>query len=322
MLWADLQNKMENLNQKDLILPLKIGARGSPLSIAQTKWLRANLAQAIGVKDSEIEEKLPIIPITTQGDKIQDKALLEAGGKGLFTRELDDALLDGRVDCAIHSMKDVPTFLPKGIKLLGSPEREDRRDALITKDGRKFEDLPQGATLGTASLRRSSQLKAIRPDLEIGLLRGNVGTRLGKIENGSFDATILAIAGLKRLGKSEVPHTLLDPIKIPPAIGQGALAITARADDKATIAAFKQIESLETTLEVAAERAFLAKLDGSCRTPIGAYCYFEGDNMLFIGEYFKTDGKSIRKTFSIPSPDMEKAERLGYDTAVTILAEL
>ncbi len=313
---------MENIALQDLKLPLRIGARGSPLSIAQTKWLRCEIAKKLGINDADIEDKLPIIPITTQGDKIQDRALLEAGGKGLFTRELDDALLDGRIDCAIHSMKDVPTILPEGIELLGSPPREDRRDALITKDGIEFDDLPKGASLGTASLRRSSQFLGQRPDLKIGLLRGNVGTRLGKIEDGSFDATILAIAGLKRLGKADVKHTLIDPVKMPPAIGQGALAITARSGDNAIINAFKLIECGNTTLEVHAERAFLRALDGSCRTPIAAYCYFEGETMHFIGEYFKDDGTSIKKITSLEKPDMEKAGQLGYECAQSILLEI
>lgn len=312
---------MEKIELKELDLPLRIGARGSPLSIAQTKWLRAELAQKLGIDGPDIDDKLPIIPITTQGDKIQDRALLEAGGKGLFTRELDDALLDGRIDCAIHSMKDVPTLLPEGIALLESPPREDRRDALITKDGISFEELPNGASLGTASLRRSSQFLSHRPDLKVGLLRGNVGTRLGKIEDGSFDATILAIAGLKRLGKADVKHSLIDPVKMPPAIGQGALAITARTGDIKIINAFKLIGCEKTTLEVHAERAFLRALDGSCRTPIAAYCYFENDEMHFIGEYFKDDGTSVRKSGSIIKPNMENAAKLGYDLAQSVLLE-
>lgn len=310
---------MENIALQELNLPLRIGARGSPLSLAQTGWLRGEIAQKLGINAAQIEEKLPIIPITTQGDKIQDRALLEAGGKGLFTRELDDALLDGRIDCAVHSLKDVPTILPDGIVLLGCPPREDRRDALITKNGIDFEALPHGASLGTASLRRSSQFLNHRPDLQIGLLRGNVGTRLSKIEDGSFDATILAIAGLKRLGKGEVKHSLIDPVKMPPAIGQGALAITARAGDMAIINAFKLIECEKTTLEVTAERAFLRALDGSCRTPIAAFCYFENDNMHFIGEYFTADNKSLRKTAIAEKPDMAKAADLGYGAAQDIL---
>lgn len=299
---------------KQAKLPIKIGARGSPLSLAQTRWLRGKLAQALNIPENEIEEQLPIIPITTQGDKIQDRALLEAGGKGLFTKELDEALLDGRIDCAIHSMKDVPTVLPDGISLLPSPPREDRRDALITKDGLMLEELPHGAKLGTASLRRSAQLLKIRPDLQISLLRGNVGTRLAKIEDGTFDATILAIAGLKRLGLAEnTKYSLLDPVEFPPAIGQGALAITARSNDEDVYNAFALIECKATNIEVAAERAFLQALDGSCRTPIGAYAKIdEFKELEFIGELLSDDGsKSYKEKDKIENPDIEYASKLG-----------
>jgi hydroxymethylbilane synthase len=291
---------------------IKIGARGSPLSLAQTHSLRDELANANGIGRAEIETLLPIIPIVTQGDKIQDRALLEAGGKGLFTKELDEALLDGRIDCAIHSMKDVPTVLPEGIELLGSPLREDRRDALITKSGLTIPQLPIGATLGTASLRRSAQFLRARPDLKISLLRGNVGTRLARIESGNFDATILAIAGLKRLGLENVPHCLISSHAMPPAIGQGALAITARINDMNVIGSFSNILDEATTIEVAAERAFLRALDGSCRTPIAALAIFKDGNLSFIGELLSDNGANVwREEAMLQNADINSAQELG-----------
>ncbi|MEK7661772.1 MAG: hydroxymethylbilane synthase [Pseudomonadota bacterium] len=301
---------------------IKIGARGSPLSLAQTRGLRAELAAALGIEQAEIEARLPIIPIITQGDKIQDRALLEAGGKGLFTKELDEAMLDGRIDCAIHSMKDVPTVLPEGIVLLGCPKREDRRDALITTNGLNIEQLPIGATLGTASLRRSAQFLRARPDLKIGLLRGNVGTRLAKIESGEFDATILAIAGLRRLGLGDTKHHLIDPDEMPPAIGQGALAITARNGDEKLASAFAKIHDIATTIEVAAERGFLRALDGSCRTPIAALAIYENGFLEFAGELLSDDGKQVwRAKNSLHNPDVNSAAALGRELGLQIKAE-
>lgn len=299
---------------------IKIGARGSPLSLAQTGWLRDELAKALNIAPSDIETKLPIIPIVTQGDKIQDRALLEAGGKGLFTKELDEALLDGRIDCAIHSMKDVPTSLPDGIVLLGCPPREDRRDALITKDGKSLDDLPYEAKLGTASLRRTAQFLRERPDLKIGLLRGNVGTRIAKITSGEFDATILAMAGLKRLGLLEkTPHHAIDPQNMPPAIAQGSLAITARANDKRIAAAFKLIEDEKTTIEITAEREFLRALDGSCRTAIGAYTQFSNGNLYFKGEILNDDGSQYVDIIeTLENATIENAGKFGFDLGIEL----
>ena len=270
---------------------IRIGARGSPLSLAQTGQLRALLAGAMGLAPDRVEALLPIVPITTTGDRIQDRPLSEAGGKGLFTKELDDALLEGRIDCAIHSLKDVPTRLPDGIALVSGPRRADRRDALVTPTGLTLAELKHGAVIGTASLRRGAQLRHARPDLQVVSLRGNVGTRLEKLAAGHADATLLAVAGLARLGFDDTPHVLLDPIAMPPAIGQGALAITIRAEDTVTAALFAQISDPQTALEVAAERAFLTALDGSCRTPIGAYARLNSDGSLFVkGEALTDDG--------------------------------
>jgi len=241
--------------------------------------------------------------------------LSEAGGKGLFTKELDDALLEGRIDCAIHSLKDVPTQLPDGIVLLAGPERENRRDALVTVAGMGLSDLKQGAVIGSASLRRAAQLLHARPDLTIVSLRGNVGTRLEKLKAGQCDATLLAAAGLARLGYSDVPHVLLDPVAMPPAIGQGALAITARAGDAATAAAFAKIADPVTEIEVAAERAFLTALDGSCRTAIGALASLDAAGTLtFIGEALQADGQERwRCDGTLAHATKDKAEALGTE---------
>ena len=305
-----------------LELNMRIGARGSPLSLAQTGQLRALLAASLGIDDEQIEARLPIIAITTTGDRIQDRPLSEAGGKGLFTKELDDALLDGRIDCAIHSLKDVPTQLPDGIVLLPGPKREDRRDALVTLTGARLEDLKEGAVIGSASLRRAAQLLHARPDLTIVSLRGNVGTRLDKLQAGHCDATLLAAAGLRRLGYHETPHVLLDPHAMPPAIGQGALAITARAGDVKTAEAFAKISDPATALEVTAERAFLTALDGSCRTAIGALASMDQSGRLsVVGEALSEDGKTRwRSDGMVEHATLEQAEKLGRELGLKVKA--
>jgi hydroxymethylbilane synthase len=299
---------------------IKIGARGSPLSLAQTRQLRAQLGRSLGIADSDLDELLPIVVITTTGDRIQDRPLSEAGGKGLFTKELDEALLDGRIDCAIHSLKDVPTQLPDGIILLAGPKREDRRDALVSVGGLRLQDIRENGVIGTASLRRSTQLLSVRPDLKIVMLRGNVGTRLEKLRAGGIDATLLAAAGLMRLGLSDVPHVLLDPVVMPPAIGQGALAITARVGDATIAQAFSKIADGPTAIETSAERAFLSALDGSCRTAIGAYALHSSSHSLdFIGEALSEDGQiKWRRSGSIRFATLESAAELGYNLGLEV----
>jgi hydroxymethylbilane synthase len=299
---------------------IKIGARGSPLSLAQTRQLRARLAKSLGIDDAAIEDRLPIVVITTTGDRIQDRPLLEAGGKGLFTKELDEALLDGRIDCAVHSLKDVPTSLPDGICLLAGPEREDRRDALISLAGGDLDSLRHGAMIGTASLRRAAQLLYARPDLQIVSLRGNVGTRLEKLRTQNMDATLLAAAGLARLGLTDVPSFMLDPISMPPAIGQGALAITARHDDLAIQDAFAAICDPITHLETTAERAFLTALDGSCRTAIGAYTQCDDmGGLKLIGEALSGDGqRRWRVEGFVQNATLEASAGLGRDLGLQI----
>jgi hydroxymethylbilane synthase len=264
----------------------RIGARGSKLSLAQTEQTRAAFAKHLNVEADALE----IVPIVTSGDRIQDRALIEAGGKGLFTKELDEALRDGRIDLAIHSLKDLPTPLPDDIALACVPAREDPRDAFVSTAARSLEELPAAANVGTASLRRQAQTLYARPDVGVVIMRGNVDTRLRKLEAGEADATFLALAGLKRLGLESRAASLVDPQDAPPAACQGAIAITSRADDARVRDALVGFENADARLEIEAERAFLAALDGSCRTPIAALARKTGDGLSFIGEALTPDG--------------------------------
>lgn len=294
---------------------LRIGARGSALSLAQTGQVRSLLAEAFGAAESEFE----IVPITTSGDKIQDRRLIDAGGKGLFTKELDEALLDGRIDCAVHSLKDLPAKLPDGIVLASTPPREDPRDAFISNIAARLEDLPAGARIGTASLRRQAQVLAARPDLKVVTLRGNVETRLKKIADGEADATFLALAGLKRLGLDGHARSIVDPDVMPPAAGQGALAITARADDEANLRRLALIENPFTRMEADAERAFIETLDGSCRTPFAALARAGGGALSLVGEALTPDGK--KRWRRIAAYEFEHARPDSPASLGTILAQ-
>jgi hydroxymethylbilane synthase len=297
--------------------PVRIGARGSPLSLAQTGLVRDALAAANPGRTFEI------VSIVTTGDRIQDRRLQEAGGKGLFTKELDEAMLEGRIDLAVHSMKDLPTALPDGIVLAGVPAREDPRDALIcAADVRSLLDLPEAARIGTASLRRQAQLLALRPTFQIGMLRGNVETRLRKVAEGEVDATLLAYSGLRRLGLERHVKLLLDPKETPPAGGQGALAITARRDDEDMAAVLAPVEDRATRLEITAERAFLSALDGSCRTPIAALGRWSNGAMTFIGESLTPDGAHCwRRTAEESCATEAEAAALGERLGHSIKAE-
>jgi hydroxymethylbilane synthase len=264
----------------------RIGARGSKLSLAQTEWVCAQLAARLGVNRTDFE----IVPIVTSGDRIQDRLLIEAGGKGLFTKELDEALRSGQIDLAVHSLKDLPTDAPADIALACVPEREDPRDAFVSRRAATLMQLPAGANVGTASLRRQAQILYARPDLGVVTLRGNVDTRLKKLDAGVADATLLALAGLKRLGLQHRTASFVDPHDAPPAPCQGALAITTRADDVRAREAVSRCEDAAARTETEAERAFLAALDGSCRTPIAALARLSGARLDFIGETLTPDG--------------------------------
>jgi hydroxymethylbilane synthase len=290
---------------------MRLGSRGSPLALTQTRLVAAMLSRVTGGAESEF----PIQSFTTSGDRIQDRLLLEAGGKGLFTKELDEALLDRRIDAAVHSMKDLPTRLPDGIALASVPSREDPRDAFICLSARSLADLPRGAVLGTASLRRQAQALHLRPDLVVKPLRGSVETRLKRIEEGKFDATFLAMAGLTRLGLVHHASAIIDDNDMPPAPCQGALAITCREDDADTRVILAGISVPELEITAAAERAFLTALDGSCRTPIGALATLSGADLSFLGEVLTPDGKHRWRrngTASLGDAPMQAAQTLGH----------
>jgi hydroxymethylbilane synthase len=266
---------------------LRIGTRGSPLALVQARTVRARLAAASGAP----EEAFELVIIRTTGDAIQDRPLAEAGGKGLFTKEIEEALLDGRIDLAVHSAKDVPTFLPAGLTLAACLEREDPRDVFISRKAASFSELPQGATLGTTSPRRQAIAKSIRPDLRIVPLRGNVETRLRKLEAGDMDATILALAGMKRLGLEAHATHIMPVHEFLPAAGQGVIAIEIRESDTRTRELLAQIDHADSFTALACERAFLGVLDGSCKTPIGAYADISFGTLHFSGLLAHPDGK-------------------------------
>jgi hydroxymethylbilane synthase len=266
---------------------LRIGTRGSPLALVQARAVAAHLAAALGVNQDEIE----INTIRTSGDIIQDRPLAEEGGKGLFTKEIEEALLDGRIDLAVHSAKDMPTVLPAGLMLAACLEREDARDVFISLKAPSLADLPQGASLGTTSPRRQAIAKRLRPDLRVVSMRGNVGTRLRKLADGECDATILALAGLKRLGLEAHATKIMHVHEFCPAAGQGAIGIETRADDMRTRDIVARVDHARTSDEVACERAFLAVLDGSCKTPIGSRADISGDTIHFYGELLHPEGK-------------------------------
>jgi hydroxymethylbilane synthase len=266
---------------------VRIGSRGSPLALVQAREVLGRLT-ACGLAAEQIEIKV----IRTTGDAIQDRPLAEAGGKGLFTKEIEEALSSGAIDLAVHSSKDMPTLLPPGLVLAAFLPREDARDAFISRKAKNLRELPPGAVVGTASPRRAALLKRLRPDLRVAPLRGNVETRLRKLEAGEVDATLLAVAGLKRLGLLSAATAILEIDEFLPAVGQGAIGIEARADDAATRAFLAKIDDASTATALAAERAFLAVLDGSCRTPIAGYARVNEGVVRFRGMIAKPDGSA------------------------------
>jgi len=286
-----------------------IGSRGSPLALAQARAVRGRLAAVHGIDADHI----PIEAIRTTGDKIQDRPLAQAGGKGLFTKEIEEALLTGRIDLAVHSAKDVPATLPPGLVLCAYLPREDPRDVFISAKAKALRDLPPGAAVGTASLRRQALVKRLRPDVEIVPLRGNVETRLRKISAGEADATVLALAGLKRLDLAGAAATVLDIDEFLPAVGQGAIVVQTREDDARTRALVAPIADADTAVALAAERAFLSVLDGSCRTPIAGYAVVNGNNVRFRGLILKPDGSQSFETER--SGRRSDAAAIGADAA-------
>lgn len=276
---------------------VRIGTRASKLALAQSGLVRAKVAAALGLG----LEACPLIEISTSGDRIQDRTLTDIGGKGLFTKEIEEALLAGRIDCAIHSLKDMPADCPRGLVIAAIPQREDPRDAFLSQVAGDIGAMASGARLGTASLRRAAQALHRRPDLQIAALRGNVDTRLAKLERGDFDAIILAAAGLNRLGLGHLPRMLIDPVEAPPAPGQGALAIQTRAEDSRA-GWLEALRHTPTALATAAERGALAALEGSCRTAIGAYAWLDGEVLTLVVEALTPDGgRRFRRRGAVPA---------------------
>lgn len=299
-----------------MVKPLKIGTRGSPLALAQAHLFASQLR----AKHSHLADDaaIEIVVIKTSGDMTQESntPLTNIGGKGLFTKEIEDALIAGHIDCAVHSMKDMPTVLPDGLEIACLLPREDVRDAFFSLKGNHIDDLPQGAVVGTSSLRRQAMVLARRPDLKVVTFRGNVGTRLQKLKDGVVDATLLAAAGLNRLGKQELIQTILEPDVMLPAVAQGAIGIESRIGDAATRAIIDAVHCPVTALRCAAERGFLLEMDGSCRTPLAALMSVPDENgtAQFDAWVADGDGKNI-KTFSGKAVIKTTAEATAYGIA-------
>jgi hydroxymethylbilane synthase len=295
---------------------LRIGTRGSPLALAQAHLVRDLLCRLHGIPVAEIEIKV----IKTTGDTVQDRKLSEIGGKGLFTKEIEVALAAKDIDLAVHSAKDMPTVLPDGLTIAACPKREDARDALICATAKTFATIPNGATLGTASLRREAQVRRLRPDIKVQPLRGNVETRLRKVRDGEIGATILGMAGLRRLGlTAEVTETLSTEIFLP-AVGQGVVAIEIRDADDTTRDLLRALDDDETAAALVTERAFLRVLEGSCRTPIAGYAEISSGNLHFRGLVMRPDGSESHETSRhAPASD---AAKIGADAGAELKAHL
>ncbi|MCV3208198.1 hydroxymethylbilane synthase [Mesorhizobium sp. YC-39] len=293
---------------------LKIGTRGSPLALAQAHETQARLMAAHDMPAEAFE----VVVISTSGDRIQDRPLSEAGGKGLFTKEIEEALLERRIDIAVHSSKDMPTVLPDGLELSAFLPREDARDAFIGKAAKAIADLPQGAKVGSSSLRRQALIRRMRLDLDVVMFRGNVQTRLRKLDEGIADGTILAYAGLKRLGLEHVVTDLMPLDLFPPAPGQGAICIETRIGDRDVEKMLTAIHDLPTGQALACERAFLAALDGSCRTPIAGHATIAEGTVVFAGLIISPDGTDAHEVKAQgPAGD---AALIGADAARTVRA--
>lgn len=290
---------------------IRIGTRGSMLALQQSGMVKAALKKLW--PDLTVELHV----IRTTGDKITDVPLAKVGGKGLFVKEIEDALLDGSVDLAIHSMKDVPADLPEGLQIAAVPEREDPRDVLIMHRAKDVESLPPGAVIGTSSLRRGAQMLTMRPDFELRTLRGNLDTRIRKLHEGQYDAIILAAAGLKRMGWQANITAYLDPIDFIPAIGQGALGIEARTGDEPTGRLLAPLNDPDSELAVRAERSLLRELEGGCQVPIGGHARVTGDHIELSGLVASLDGRQVFRT--VLKAPREDAVELGKRVAADLL---
>ncbi len=296
--------------------PVRIGTRGSDLALWQADAVRGALLASHDWPETSVE----IVVIRTTGDRITDRALLEAGGKGLFTKEIEEALLAGDIQLAVHSAKDMPTRLPDGLELAAYLPRADIRDALIARSATSLDGLPSGARVGTASLRRAALIRRQRPDLQTNLIRGNVPTRIAKVADGSFDATLLASAGLHRLGLEGEITEVLDTERFPPACGQGAVTIECRADNDAVLSVLAAIDDRPTHCAVTCERAFLDVLDGSCRTPIAGLATVSGSDLTFSGVVLSPEGDEYY-TCDAEGADAD-AEDIGRRAGMSVRSRL
>ncbi|MGG3987350.1 hydroxymethylbilane synthase [Bacillus smithii] len=283
-----------------------VGSRRSKLALTQTKWVIQQLKRLNPSYEFEIKE------IVTKGDKILDVTLSKVGGKGLFVKEIEQAMLNKEIDMAVHSMKDMPAYLPEGLTIGCIPEREDHRDVLISKDGLTLDQLPAGAKIGTSSLRRGAQILAHRPDVKMQWIRGNIDTRLKKLETDDYDAIVLAAAGLSRMGwTKDVVTQFLDPDICLPAVGQGALAVECRKDDEELLSLLQGLNSTDTAQSVAAERAFLQKMDGGCQVPIAGYAHVKGEEVALTALVASPDGKTVYKEMAVGG----NPEQVGEEVA-------
>ena len=295
-------------------MKLVVGTRGSNLALVQTNWVVDQLKK----ENPEVEFEVKIIK--TKGDLIKDLPLDKIGDKGLFVKEIEKSLLDGEIDMAVHSMKDMPSYLPEGLKFAHSPKREDPRDALIFKEGYKsLDDLPQGARIGTGSKRRKYQLLKHRPDLEIVPIRGNIETRIKKIETEKLDGVVLAASGLRRAGLDDKIDYYIPTDIMPPAPAQGILALEIREDDKETEKIIDSIKDDITKIQIDAERGFLIGVNGSCHIPMGAYCEIEGEKITLTGLYGDGEGKKIVVQSQVGT--LADAPKIGYELAKSVLKE-
>jgi hydroxymethylbilane synthase len=302
--------------------PIRIGTRGSKLALVQARQVQAAIAASLGAAPDEADAVAPIVVITTTGDRVQDRRLTELGGKAMFTKEIEEALAARRIDCAVHSLKDVGIERQPGLVLAATPEREDPRDAFLSPRYATLADLPQGARLGTgASLRRTTQALNRRPDLAIVLIRGNVDTRLAKLAAGEADAMVLAMAGLNRLGMADRIRHAMDPFDYPPAPGQGAIVIETRIAE-AEAPWVRALDHPATATCVAAERGALAALEGSCRTAIGAHAQLDGERLTLVVEALTPDGaERFRRQADLAAPTPETARALGLALGAQICTE-
>ena len=303
-------------------MKIRIGTRKSKLALWQTEFVANKIKKLF--PNVEIE----IIKITTKGDKILDVPLAKVGGKGLFVKEIEEALLNNKIDLAVHSLKDVPTYFPKGLCLGAITEREDPRDCLISTKYKSLEDLPEGAIVGTSSLRRKAQILQIRPDIKIKDLRGNVDTRLKKLENGDYDAIILAYAGLKRLGLKDKATYIFSPNQFIPAVAQGFLGIEVRLNDNNILNIVKKLNHTDSFIRAESERAFLKRLEGGCQVPLGCYSEIDGEELNLIGFIADLEGKRFikdkikGKKEDYKNLGIELAERLLKQGGEEILKEI